>query len=76
MKKRLLILNTIFFLMFGTLISCGANKHILINNERSILLNSNSECKLEVKLYFIREAFLIFELSPILKMKKIDINVT
>ncbi len=64
MKNRLLILNTIFVLMFGTLISCEANKHVLINGERSILLDTNSECKLEIESHFIREAFLIFELSP------------
>lgn len=64
MKNRLLMFNTIFMLMFGTLSSCEANKHVLINGERSILLDTNSECKLEIESHFIREAFLIFELSP------------
>ncbi|QIH36755.1 hypothetical protein [Sphingobacterium sp. DR205] len=64
MKNRLLMLNTIFALMFGTLISCEANKYVLINGDRQIFLKNNSECKLEIKSHFIREAFLIFELSP------------
>ena len=64
MKNRLLMFNTIFVLMFGTLSSCEANKHVLINGEHSILLDANSECKLEIESYFIREVFLIFELSP------------
>ncbi|MDQ1150471.1 hypothetical protein [Sphingobacterium zeae] len=64
MKDRLLIFKVISILIFITLLSCEANKSVLINGERSILLDTNSECKLEIGSHFIREAFLIFELSP------------
>ncbi|GAA4144382.1 hypothetical protein ACP6L2_13120 [Sphingobacterium lactis] len=64
MKDRLLILKVIAILTFGTLFSCEANKYVLINGGRQFFLKNNSECKLEIKSHFIREAFLIFELSP------------
>ena len=48
-------------LKFGTLSSCEANNHILINGERSILLGTKS--KLGIESHFIREAFLIFKLN-------------
>lgn len=64
MKDRLLIFKVITILTLGTLFSCEANKYVHINGERQIFLKNNSECKLEIKSHFIREAFLIFELSP------------
>lgn len=63
MKNRLLMFNTIFVLMFGTLSSCEANKSFLINGACQLLLSNNSDCKLEVKNHFIRKAFLIFQLK-------------